>query len=108
MPADDKEEIALQLERLLDGSTNYYQALRSCVNAATGKVTPVLCTTSRVASSRGAVGGLGLCAARPPRDGECAQCRVGSETMLRMALEGSGNGVREWMRWRCARTFFRA
>ncbi|MEG0936887.1 MAG: EAL domain-containing protein [Comamonas sp.] len=95
--ADDKEEIALQLERLLDGSTNYYQALRTCVNATTGKVTPVLCTTSRVASS-GVDGPVALvCVLQDLSEMVNARnAMVRSETMLRMALEGSGNGVWEW------------
>lgn len=51
VPVHDRDEVVLQLQRLLDGSTDYFQVLRQCVNAETGKVTPVLCTTSRVAAS---------------------------------------------------------
>lgn len=97
VPADDKDEIALQLERLLDGRTHYFQALRSCVNVSTGKVTPVLCTTSRVADS-GVDSPVALvCVLQDLSEMVNARkAMVRSETMLRMALEGSGNGVWEW------------
>ena len=97
VPADDSAEVALQLERLLDGSSDYFQVLRECVNASTGKVTPVLCTTSRIASS-GVRGPVALvCVLQDLSEMVNARNAMSrSETMLRMALEGSGNGVWEW------------
>ena len=97
VPADEQDGIAQQLERLLDGSISYYQVLRQCVNASTGKVTPVLCTTSRVAAS-GVDGPVALvCVLQDLSEMVNARnAMVRSETMLRLALEGSGNGVWEW------------
>ena len=97
VPADDEAEVALQLERLLDGSIDYYQVLRQCVHAQTGKITPVLCTTSRVAAS-GMSGPVALvCVLQDLSEMVNARnAMMRSETMLRMALEGSGSGVWEW------------
>ena len=97
VPADDREEVDQQIERLLDGSLDYFQALRHCTHATTGKVTPVLCTTSRVASS-GVRGPVALvCVLQDLSEMVSARnALTQSETMLRMALEGSGSGVWEW------------
>lgn len=97
VPADDRDEVALQIERLLDGSSDYFQALRHCTHATTGKVTPVLCTTSRVASS-GVRGPVALvCVLQDLSEMVSARnALTRSETMLRMALEGGGSGVWEW------------
>ncbi|MDH1333058.1 EAL domain-containing protein [Comamonas thiooxydans] len=97
VPVNDQDDVALQLQRLLDGSTDYFQVLRQCVNAGTGKVTPVLCTTSRVAAS-GVDGPVALvCVLQDLSEMVSARnAMMRSETMLRLALEGSGNGVWEW------------
>lgn len=97
VPPDDQNEIAVQLERLLDGRSDHYQALRQCVNITTGKITPVLCTTSRVAAS-GMDGPVALvCVLQDLSEMVNARnAMVRSESMLRLALEGSGNGVWEW------------
>ena len=97
VPADDPAEVALQIERLLDGSLNHFQTLRHCTHATTGKVTPVLCTISHVAAS-GVRGPVALVCVLQDLS-EMVNARnalTRSETMLRMALEGSGSGVWEW------------
>lgn len=97
VPADDRVEVEQQLGRLLDGRQDYFQALRHCTHAVTGKVTPVLCTTSRVAAS-GVRGPVALvCVLQDLSEMVSARnALTRSETMLRMALEGSGSGVWEW------------
>ena len=97
VPADDRAEVEQQLGRLLDGRQDYFQALRHCTHAVTGKVTPVLCTTSRVAAS-GVRGPVALvCVLQDLSEMVSARnALTRSETMLRMALEGSGSGVWEW------------
>ncbi|MDR2298211.1 MAG: EAL domain-containing protein [Comamonas sp.] len=97
VPADDRAEVEQQIGRLLDGRQDYFQALRHCTHAVTGKVTPVLCTTSRVAAS-GVRGPVALvCVLQDLSEMVGARnALTRSETMLRMALEGSGSGVWEW------------
>ena len=97
VPSDDPQQVAQLMERLLDGSSDHFQVLRQCVHASTAKVTPVLCTTSRVAAS-GVHGPMALvCVLQDLSEMVSARDAMHrSETMLRMALEGSGNGVWEW------------
>jgi PAS domain-containing protein len=92
---NDQDDVALQLQRLLDGSTDYFQVLRQCVNAAPARLR-LLCTTSRVAASVDGPVAL-VCVLQDLSEMVSARnAMMRSETMLRLALEGSGNGVWEW------------
>ena len=97
VPSGNPEEVSAQLANLLQGQIDHFQALRECVNRTTGHATPVLCTTSRVASS-GVHGPVALvCVLQDLSEVIKARDAISrSETMLRLALEGSGSGVWEW------------
>ena len=95
VPADDPEEAQQQMASLVNGDCDHFQMLHSCVNALTEKVTPVLCTTSRAAAGDGPV--ALVCVLQDLTEVLAArQALERSETTLRLALEGSGNGVWEW------------
>ncbi|MEQ6434750.1 EAL domain-containing protein [Comamonas sp. w2-DMI] len=97
VPADDPQEVKRQMASLVAGECDHFQMLRRCVNVLTEKVTPVLCTASRMRAADGE-GPLALvCVLQDLTEVLAArQALERSETTLRLALEGSGNGVWEW------------
>lgn len=97
VPAEDPDEALRQVQLLASGAIDHFQIQRRCVHARTGKSTPVLCTTSRVASS-GRDGSAALvCVLQDLSEILAArEALVRSEATLRLALQSSGNGAWEW------------
>ncbi len=92
-----------QLQQLLDGRINYYQSERLCRRADGRTPLPVLCTVSRVPARAGVPAHL-VCVLLDMSDiGATRAALVRSETIVRLALDGSGSGMWDWdLRQRCS------
>ena len=92
-----------QLQQLLDGRINYYQSERLCRRADGRAPLPVLCTVSRVPARAGVPAHLVCVLLDMSEIGATRAALVRSETIVRLALDGSGSGMWDWdLRQRCS------
>ena len=96
VPAGNADLDAQQLERLLAGQIDHFQSERLCRGAGGVAARPVLCTVSHVPASGGLAAHL-LCVLQDMGEMSAARAQLlRSESILRLALDGSGSGLWDW------------
>ncbi|HQQ69815.1 MAG TPA: PAS domain S-box protein, partial [Alicycliphilus sp.] len=96
VPAGDRPWAERQLKRLLAGEIEHFQSERLCLGAGGVAPRPVLCTVSHVPASEGTPAHL-LCVLQDVGEINAARAQLAhSESVLRLALDGSGSGLWDW------------